>query len=56
MEHDPPLLYDLALDPGEQWDIAADRPGVLADVTSRAMRHRAGVALAPSEFDRRTGD
>ena len=55
-EHDPPLLYDLALDPGEQWDIAADRPGVLADVTSRAMRHRAGVAVAPSEFDRRTGD
>ena len=54
-EHDPPLLYDLALDPGEQWDVAADRPDVLAHVTSRALQHRAGVAVAPSEFDLRTG-
>ncbi|MXW01282.1 MAG: sulfatase [Holophagales bacterium] len=54
-EHDPPLLYDLALDPGEQWDIAADRPEILADVISRALQHRAGVAVAPSEFDLRTG-
>ena len=54
-EHDPPLLYDLALDPGEQWDVAADRPDVLADVTSRALQHRAGVVVAPSEFDRLTG-
>ncbi len=50
-EHDPPLLYDLALDPGEQWDIAAERPDVLADVTSRALQHRAGVVVAPSQFD-----
>ncbi len=54
-EQDPPLLYDLALDPGEQWDIAAEQPEVLADVTSRALQHRAGVVLAPSEFDLRTG-
>ncbi|MDE2923185.1 MAG: sulfatase [Acidobacteriota bacterium] len=54
-EHDPPLLYDLALDPGEQWDIATDRPDVLADVTSRALQHRAGVVVSPSEFDLRTG-
>ena len=55
-ERDPPLLYDLALDPGEQWDIAAERPDVLADVVSRALQHRAGVVVAPSQFDRLTGD
>ena len=44
-----------AVDPGEQWDIAAEQPEVLADVTSRALQHRAGVVLAPSEFDLRTG-
>ena len=57
MEHDPPLLYDLALDPGEQWNIAEDRqPEALAEVTARAVQHRAGVAVAPSQLDRRTGD
>ncbi len=54
-EHDPPLLYGLALDPGEQWDVAAEQPEVLAEVTSRALQHRAGVIVAPSEFDLRTG-
>ena len=51
-----PLLYDLALDPGEKWDIAAEQAEILADVTSRALQHRAGVTVAPSEFDLLTGD
>lgn len=54
-EHDPPLLFDLALDPGEQWDVAAERPEALAEVVSRAARHLAGVQVAPSQFDLLTG-
>ena len=54
-EHDPPLLFDLALDPGEQWDVAAERPEALAEVVSRAARHLAGVEVAPSQFDLLTG-
>ena len=54
-ERDPPLLFDLALDPGEQWDVAAERPEELAEVVSRAARHLAGVEVAPSQFDLLTG-
>ena len=54
-EHDPPLLYDLSVDPGEQWDIAALQPEALAEVTARAAEHLAGVEVAPSQFDLRTG-
>ena len=55
MEHDPPLLYDLSVDAGEQWDIAAGQPEALAEVTARAVQHLAGVEAAPSQFDLRTG-
>ncbi len=56
LEHDPPLLYDLSVDAGEQWDVAAEQPEALAEVTARAERHLAGVAVAPSQFDPRFGD
>jgi len=55
MEHDPPLLYDLSVDAGEQWDIAAAQPAALAEVTARALQHLAGVEVAPSQLDLRTG-
>jgi len=54
-EHDPPLLFDLSLDPGEQWNVAAEQPEALAEVTARAVQHLAGMNVAPSEFDLRTG-
>ncbi len=56
LEHDPPLLYDLALDPGEQWNVAAERPEALAEVVAQAARHLAGVEVAPSQFDLRRGE
>ncbi len=55
MEHDPPLLFDLSVDAGEQWDVAAEQPEALAEVVARARQHLAGVDVAPSEFDRRRG-
>jgi len=54
-EHDPPLLYDLSVDVGEQWNVANEQPEALARVTARAVQHLAGVNVAPSQFDRRTG-
>ncbi len=54
-EHDPPLLYDLSVDVGEQWTIATEQPEALARVTARAAQHLAGVEVAPSQFDLRTG-
>ncbi|MYH23877.1 MAG: sulfatase [Holophagales bacterium] len=56
LEHDPPLLYDLSVDAGEQWNIATEQPEALAEVTARAVQHLAGVDVAPSQFDLRTGE
>ena len=49
--HDPPLLFDLAVDPGERYNIAADRPDVLADLVRLADTHRKSAGTAKPLFD-----
>lgn len=44
--HDPPRLYHLGIDPGEQFDVAAEHPDVVADLEAAAQAHRAGVRFA----------
>ncbi len=41
--HDPPLLYHLGHDPGEQTNIASRHPDVLQDLIALAERHKASV-------------
>ena len=38
-----PLLYDLGVDPGEQYDLAGESPGVVADLTARAEAAAASI-------------
>jgi arylsulfatase A len=38
-----PLLYDLDVDPGEKWNIAAERPGVIEEIRQAVAAHRASV-------------
>ena len=52
-DHDPPLLFDLSVDLGERYDIAADRPDVLAAVVAAAEGHRAKMTVAEPLFDLR---
>jgi arylsulfatase A-like enzyme len=52
-DHDPPLLFDLSVDLGERYDIAADRPDVLAAVIAAAEEHRAQMTVAEPLFDLR---
>ena len=52
MAHDPPLLFDLAADPGERFDVAAAHPDVVADLVRLADAHRRTVTPTPPLFDR----
>ena len=52
-EHDPPLLFHLGEDPGENYDLAAERPDVVADLLAAVDAHRSGMDAAEPLFDAR---
>ena len=51
--HDPPLLYDLGVDPGEQWNVAEDHPQVLEQIAAVIAQHQAEMQFADSQLDRK---
>ena len=51
--HDPPLLFNLDVDPAERYDVAASEPKVLAGVLAEVARHRAGMTVGEPLFDLR---
>ena len=51
LEHDTPLLYNLEVDPGEQWDVAAEHPEVVAAILEAAAAHQATVEPVPSQLE-----
>jgi arylsulfatase A-like enzyme len=50
-KHDTPLLYQMRIDPSENYDVAAKHPDMLATIAKVVERHRAGLKIAPSQFD-----
>jgi arylsulfatase A len=49
--HAPPLLFDLASDPGERLDVAADHADIVAELVRTADAHRRSVTPAKPLFD-----
>ncbi len=49
--HDPPLLFNLEVDPSEKYDVAKKHPDVLADLVRAAGAHRASFQPPPTRVD-----
>ncbi len=54
--HNPPLLYHLGIDPGEQWDVAGENPEVLKSLQELAEKHEQGLKRVPSQLLGRIGE
>ena len=50
-EHNPPLLFNLAEDPGEHHDIAVQHPDVVADLVKEVAAHRRTLTPTKPLFD-----
>ena len=50
---DPPVLYHLEHDPGEQFDVSAEHPEALEEIMARVDAHRAGLDPWPIQLDAR---
>jgi uncharacterized sulfatase len=50
--HEVPELYHLGNDPGERWNVAAEHPDVVRELTALAEQHRGRVRLAEPLLDR----
>jgi len=48
--HDPPLLFHLGHDPGEQYNVAKDHPEAIAELTRVAQEHQSGVKPVEPQY------
>lgn len=49
--HEPPLLFDLAVDPGETFNVATNHPNVVAELRREIESHRATVTPVKSQLE-----
>ena len=48
--HEPPLLFNLGTDPGERYDVAAEYPALVAELSAAAAAHTAAMVVAPTQL------
>jgi arylsulfatase A len=48
--HDPPLLFDVAQDPSEQFDLAKDHPEIVADFLKEVEKHRTNLLPGKAQY------
>jgi arylsulfatase A len=51
IEHDPPVLYHLEVDPSEKWNVADDHPEMIEAIKRAAARHQETVETVPSQLE-----
>jgi len=51
IEHDPPVLYNLEVDPSEKWDVAEQHPEVITEIKAAADAHQETVVAVPSQLE-----
>jgi len=49
--HDPPLLFNLNLDPGEKRNVATEQPDVIAKIKAAVEAHKAGVTPGQPQLE-----
>lgn len=50
MIHNPPLLFNIEIDPSEKYDVAKYHPDIVEDITKEYQKQRA-IATAPAQMD-----
>ncbi|GAB6184826.1 sulfatase family protein [Thermopirellula anaerolimosa] len=50
--HEPPLLFNLEMDPGEQRDVASAHPEVIASIRELVARHQAELQPGKPQLDK----
>jgi hypothetical protein len=49
--HDPPLLFNVEIDPSEQYDVAGKHAEVIAEIRQAVAQHVADLQPAPSQLE-----
>lgn len=50
-KHDPPLLYNLEIDPSEKWDVSSKHADVITAIEKIAAAHKAKLIAPPSQLE-----
>lgn len=50
-KHDPPVLYNLDIDPSERFNVAKDHADILAKINDLTEKHRAKMTFAKSQLE-----
>jgi arylsulfatase A len=50
---DPPLLYNISIDPSEKYNVADEHPEVIADIRKVLEEHLAGIVPVENQLDKR---
>jgi hypothetical protein len=49
-KHEPPLLFNVAKDPSERFDVAQAHPDVVTDIQRIVEAHQAGLVPAAPQY------